>query len=70
LWDRDGDVIGLAYSGSGERVRLRILLPHGAKASGALLNGTPMKFEMDTTSGSDYVVLDGAAARGNVTIRL
>ena len=68
-WTRDGREIRLDYSGSGEKARLRVLLPTGAKAQSVTVDGRPTPFTVKRVAESDYVVISVTVLSGTATVR-
>lgn len=49
----------LAWAGSGETVKFRILLPHGWKPEGVFSNGAACGYEQEVIAQSHYIVFSG-----------
>ncbi|HWQ11927.1 MAG TPA: hypothetical protein VNL77_03960, partial [Roseiflexaceae bacterium] len=57
-WERLERGLRLEVSGSGERAKLRLLLPEGVEAPGAVtVDGQPAPFELEQVQASRYVTL-------------
>jgi hypothetical protein len=68
-WRREPQRLILGFSGSGERVRVRLLLPADQKpAVRVLLDGTPYPSEIEDVFGSRYLKLD--VPRGSAAIEV
>ena len=69
VWTRGPRGLDVAYSGSGDRARLRLLLPTGSKPRAVSLDDKPVPFEVEQVADSAYVVVAVPAQRGQVAIR-
>ena len=70
VWTRDAGGIGIEYSGSGDKARVRVLLPPGASPAAVTVDGKPAPFAIERAAGSNYAAFDVPARRGSVAIKL
>jgi hypothetical protein len=69
-WRRGARSLALDFTGSGERVRMRLLLPQGVKTVAEVaLDGKIQQYTIDEVFGSRYVVLDARQGSGMVEVR-
>jgi hypothetical protein len=67
-WKRTDTGLQMEYSGSGDVVRFRVLLPAGAAAKSVAVDGKTVQQQMETVGTSRYVVFDAPGLRGSVSI--
>lgn len=70
VWARLAREIKVDFSGSGDKARVRVLLPAGAKPQAVTVDGKPSQFNVEQVAGSDYVVITTTALRGIISIKL
>jgi hypothetical protein len=68
VWTRRERGIGLEFSGSGAKARIRILMPPGATPSAVKVDGTPAQFDIERIAGSSYVRVESEAQRGDLAV--
>lgn len=57
-YERDEDSVRMHFTGTGERVSFRLLLPGWERCSAVTLDGEPVEFGIETTEQSVYVTAD------------
>ncbi len=68
-WRREPNALLLDFTGSGERVQIRLLLPAGIERVAAVtLDGTPQEYQIEDVFGSHYVELDVERGSGAVVV--
>ena len=70
VWSRNDREIKVDYSGSGNKARVRILLPVSAKVQSVTVDGTPAQFEREQVAESNYVTVVVSTLNGHITIKL
>lgn len=59
-WSLDPEGIRLEYTGSGQRVRFRVMLPESFAAREVLVNGEPVEHRVEPMDGTRYAVFEAA----------
>ena len=68
VWSRGARNITITFSGSGEKARVRVLMPFGVKPKAVVVDGKPGHFDIEHIAGSEYVRVGTTALRGSLAI--
>jgi hypothetical protein len=68
-WQLGERSISVRCTGSGEAIRLRVLVPPKMKPTAVLVNGQPAELTVDDINGSRYAVADVPGAGASVEVR-